>query len=210
MTDTRTDRQVLRQGQHLALSEGDDARAVRFVVVDVDGPSVTVRTVDRLRTPFAVGAELSVRYSVIDDASYEGRVTLLDHVDQGGCPEYRFVLPTEMTRLQARNFRRLALLADEVSATLTELDSSGAQHDARLVDISAGGAGVLTGAELVVGGTYHLSCDLEEGSLRIECDATVVRASEDSAQYGLRFVSLRPAMEDKIVAFVLRQGLQRS
>lgn len=210
MTDTRTDRRVLRKGQQLSLSDGGDARAVRFVVVDVDGAAVAVRTVDRVRTPFVVGSQLDVRYSVIDDASYEGRVKLLDHVDRAGYPEYRFVLPGDLVRLQARNFRRLALLADDVAATLTELDRQGATHEARMVDISAGGAGILAAAELVVGAAYHLSCDLEEGSLRVECDVVVVRESGDGARYGLRFVSLRPAMEDKIVAFVLRQALQRS
>lgn len=209
MTDIRTDKHVLRQGQHVSLSELDDARTVSFAVVDVEGREVAVRTTGRVRTPFPVGTEVRLRFSVIDDASYQGLVTLADHADQDGCPEYRFTVPEDLDRLQARNFRRLALLADDVAATVGEVDGSGSVAG-RLIDISAGGAGLLTGGELVVGGRYRLSCSLEGGGLSVDADVEVVRESEDGSQYGLRFVGLRPAMEDKIVAFVLRQGVQRS
>lgn len=207
--DTHAGTHVLREGQSVSLHGLDDDRAVSFVVVGSDGRAVTVRTPSRLRTPFAVGEEVRVRYSVIDDASYAGTVFLSTVDDQEGCPEYTFTLPADMTRLQARNFRRLALLADDVPVQVTE-DGSSDTREGRIIDISAGGAGVLLRADLAVGAPVRVQCSLEGGSLALDVQAEVVRRSPMGDQYGLRFTGLRPAVEDKIVAFVLRSGLQRS
>jgi c-di-GMP-binding flagellar brake protein YcgR len=209
-TDTRTDGTVLRKGQEVSLSDLDDDRVHHFVVVDSDGRDVTARSASRLRTPFAVGSEVRVRYSVIDDASYQGRVRLTSATDEGGCPEYQFRLPDDMDRLQARNFRRLALLADDVTATLSEVGGTGQCYEGQIMDISAGGAGVMVTAGFEVGETVRVRCQLDPGGIDIDVEAEVVRASTDGGQYGLKFVGLRPVMEDKIVAFVLRQALQRS
>jgi c-di-GMP-binding flagellar brake protein YcgR len=208
--DTRTDGAVLRTGQEVSLSDLDDERGHHFVVVESEGREVTARSASRLRMPFPVGAEVRVRYSVIDDASYQGKVRLEGATEDGGCPEYRFTLPDDMVRMQARNFRRLALLADDVTATLTEVGGTGRQHEAQLVDISAGGVGVMLDADLDVGDSYRVQTDLDGGGLALDVEAEVVRASEEGGQYGLRFVGLRPNVEDKIVAFVLRQALQRN
>lgn len=207
--DTHAGTQVLREGQSVSLHGLDDDRAVTFVVVESQGRTVTVRTPSRLRTPFAVGEEVRVRYSVIDDASYAGTVFLSAVDDHEGCPEYTFTLPEDMTRLQARNFRRLALLADDVPVHLTETGSA-RTFEGRIVDISAGGAGVMVRADFGVGAVVRVQCALEGGSLPLDVQAEVVRSSADGDQFGLRFTGLRPAVEDKIVAFVLRSGLQRS
>jgi c-di-GMP-binding flagellar brake protein YcgR len=208
--DTRTDGSVLRKGQEVSLSDLDDARMHHFVVVESAGRDVTARSPSRLRMPFPAGAEVRVRYSVIDDASYQGTVRLEGAADDAGCPEYRFRLPEDLVRLQARNFRRLALLADDVTATLTEVGGTGQTYEGQVVDISAGGVGVMLGATLDVGDTYRIQCTLGIGGLDLDVQADVVRGSENGGQYGLQFVGVRPAVEDKIVAFVLRQSLQRN
>lgn len=210
-TDTRTDDTVLRKGQEVSLSDiDDDNRVIHFVVVESEGRDVTARSASRLRTPFAVGSDVRVRYSVIDDASYQGRVTLDGASDQDGCPEYRFTLPDDMVRMQARNFRRLALLADDVTGTISELGGRQRTYNGQLVDVSAGGACVLVQGDLDVGMNVRLQCRLDPGGIDLDIQGEIVRVSEDGGQYGLRFVGLRPVMEDKIVAFVLRQALQRS
>lgn len=157
---------------------------------------------------FAEGGEVLIAVG-LSDGMYSFRARLCHQSGR----VLRFALPEggNVTRRQARAFVRVPVELPARLYLTTRLDPV----DARVLDLSGGGARVLCPVPLALGDLLEIELTLQGETLRLP--AKIVRPSDRQMQAGIAFTGLSAAQVNRIVSFtfwrqaqMLRQQRQRA
>jgi hypothetical protein len=155
----------------------------------------------------AVGSAVTLWQVRVNDARYRCPARLeRAEPPPAGLLGFRPLAPWE--RVQARNAARLSDERSLAAASVEVVGPSGAVAPARVLDLSATGAGLQTGLALGPGEAVDVRLDLP-GAGRFMLRAQVVRRLPERSGVALRFVGTPTAVEDRLFAFVLRQQALR-
>ena len=153
------------------------------------------------------GQLVSVRFDRPDDAVYLFDSVVAEERDDDHAP-FGIAMPVTINRRTHRSDTRLALVLD---ASFDTADSTG--EDAKVVDLSAGGLGLICAHELETGESVTVRCTLPgpDVSLALELDATVQTTSlygrtpggQMLSKYGLRFVEPDESLREQIMSAVI-------
>ena len=155
----------------------------------------------------SVGQLVSVRFDRVDDAVYLFDSVVCDERDDDHGP-FGIAMPVTINRRPHRADTRLALVLD----ARYDAGDAGA-GEAKVVDLSAGGLGLICAKELSEGHEVVVHCTLPgpDDPLRIERAATVQTRSLYGRtpagvmlhQYGLRFTDADDELREQILTAVI-------
>ena len=155
-----------------------------------------------------VGQLVSIRFDRRGDAVYLFDTVVAEVHDDDTAP-YGLAYPVTIDRRGHRSDVRLALVLD---ATYRVGDDSD-RHHAKVVDLSAGGLGLITAQELDDGALVWVGTDLPspDEPLRIESQVVIrsrnlygrTPAGAVLYQYGMQFVDVNDVIREKILASVI-------
>ena len=153
------------------------------------------------------GQLVTARFDRPDDAVYFFDSVVSERREDDASP-FGLAMPVTVNRRPRRSDTRLALVLD---ATYS-IDGAG-ETDAKVVDLSAGGVGLICGAELAEGQEVQIRCDLPGpgASVPVSQRATVQTVALYGRtpggamlrQYGLRFVDADDVMRDQILDSII-------
>jgi c-di-GMP-binding flagellar brake protein YcgR len=178
-------------------------------VVEVDGRTIWVDLPIRRDGMLSLtpGQLVSVRFERPGDAVYLFDSVVSDERDDDRAP-FGIAMPVTINRRAQRADTRLALVLDAT------FDADGlAAAEAKVVDLSAGGLGLICEHELALGDELTVRCELPGPSepVRIEQRATVQTTSLYGRtpggvtlhQYGLRFLDADDAVREQVITAVI-------
>ena len=178
-------------------------------VVEVDGRTIWIDLPIRRdgMLSLSVGQLVSVRFDRADDAVYLFDTVVADEREDDHAP-FGIAMPVTINRRPHRADMRLALVLDAT------FDAKGIEDaSAKVVDMSAGGLGLICEHDLEPGTEVLVRCDLPgpEEPVHIEHPAVVQTASLYGRtpggvtlyQHGLRFVSPDDSVREQIIAAVI-------
>jgi c-di-GMP-binding flagellar brake protein YcgR len=179
-------------------------------VVDVSGRTIWIDLPIRRDGMLSLspGQLVSVRFDRPDDALYLFDSVVADQRDDDQAP-FGLAMPVTINRRPHRSDTRLSLVLD---ASFEAGDARGGE--AKVVDLSAGGLGLICDHELRTGEEVVVRCTLPgpgDIPLRIDHPATVCSSSlygrtpggTTLFQHGLRFVDPDEAMRERILGAVI-------
>ncbi|MDE0802182.1 MAG: flagellar brake protein, partial [Acidimicrobiales bacterium] len=153
------------------------------------------------------GQLVTARFDRPDDAVYFFDSVVSERREDDASP-FGLAMPVTVNRRPRRSDTRLALVLD---ATFSAGDRSAAA--AKVVDLSAGGVGLICADELVEGQELRVRCDLPgpAGPLPVTQRATVQTVSLYGRtpggamlrQYGLRFIDADDQMRERILDSII-------
>lgn len=156
----------------------------------------------------STGQLVSVRFDRPGDALYLFDSVVSEVRDDDRAP-FGIAMPVTINRRSHRSHARLALVLD------AEFDVAGAKNrHGKVVDLSAGGLGLICEDELDIGTALTVRCGLpgpEDEALDIEQATTIQTASiygrtpggTTLFQYGLKFVDPTPELREQILSSVI-------
>lgn len=182
-------------------------------VVDVDGRTIWIDLPIRRdgMLSLTTGQLVSVRFDRAGDAVYLFDSVVAARRDDDHAP-FGIAMPVTINRRAHRADTRLSLVLDAT------FDASDVGHgitgaDAKVVDLSAGGLGLICEHDLPAGAVVTVRCELPgpDEAVRIEQAAEVQTASLYGRtpggvtlfQYGLRFLSPDPDTREQILSAVI-------
>ncbi len=155
----------------------------------------------------SVGQLVTARFDRPGDAIYFFDSVVSDKREDDHAP-FGLAMPVSVNRRPRRSDTRLALVLD-ASFDAGELHAA----RAKVVDVSAGGVGLICEDDLDIGDETMLRCDIpgRSGAVSIELRATVQTASlygrtpggTTLRQYGLRFVDADDQMREQILDSII-------
>lgn len=210
-TETTARQRYLTPGVSLRISDLTDVLGgFATSVVEVDDRliwiSLPIRR-DGMLT-LAPGELVSVRFDRPGDAVYLFDTVVAEVRDDDAAP-FALAMPVSIDRRRHRSDARLALVLDASFDLDDERDLP-----AKVVDLSAGGLGLICERELCAGTELAVRCELpgpDDAALRIEHPAVIqtcavygrTPAGRTLFQYGLRFVDPDDALRERIISSVI-------
>lgn len=154
------------------------------------------------------GQLVTARFDRPGDAVYFFDSVVSERREEDSAP-FGLAMPVTVNRRPRRSDTRLALVLD---ATYS-IDGGDDRTDAKVVDLSAGGVGLICGDELTVGQELRVRCELPgpDGAVPVTQRATVQTVSLYGRtpggamlrQYGLRFVDADDQMREQILDSII-------
>ena len=208
--ETAARQRYIERGLPLRISDlTDTLGGYACNVVEVDGRTIWIDLPIRRDGMLSLtrGQLVSVRFDRPDDAVYLFDSVVSDERDDDHAP-FGIAMPVTINRRAHRGDARLALVLDAT------FDAEGIEDaDAKVVDLSAGGLGLICEYELATGAEVLVRCDLPGpgASVHIEHPAAVQTASLYGRtpggvtlhQYGLRFVAPDEDLREQILSAVI-------
>ncbi len=208
--ETATRQRYLVPGLALRISDlTDSLGGYASTVADVDQHTIWIDLPIRRdgMLSLSVGQLVSVRFDRVDDAVYLFDSVVCDEREDDHGP-FGIAMPVTINRRPHRSDTRLALVLD------ARYDAGEAgSGEAKVVDLSAGGLGLICAKELPAGREVVVRCTLPgpDDPLRIEHAATIqTRALYGRTpsgvmlhQYGLRFVDPDEQLREQIITAVI-------
>lgn len=158
----------------------------------------------------SVGQLVSVRFDRPGDAVYLFDTVVAETRDDDRSP-YGLARPVTIDRRKHRADVRLALVLEATFRTAG--NESADPHPAKVVDLSAGGIGLITDSELQIDDALEVEVDLPGPDRVVPVSATVsIRSTSLYGrtpsgavlhQYGLEFVDVNESMRDQVLAAVI-------
>lgn len=208
--ETASRQKLLGPGLKLRISDlTDSLGGYVSTVAEVDGRTIWIDIPIRRDGMLTLsrGQLVSVRFDVADDAVYLFDSVVADERDDDHSP-FGIAMPVTINRRAHRSDTRLALVLDAT------FDAGGAvDEDAKVVDLSAGGLGLICEPELSVGDAVTVRTALPGPGdpLQLELHSTVQTSSLYGRtpggvmlhQYGLRFVEPDDELREQILSAVI-------
>ncbi len=209
-TETTSRQRYLEPGLGLRISDlTDTLGGYAANVVEVDDRTIWIDLPIRRdgMLNLSTGQLVSVRFDRPDDAVYlfDSVVSAVRDDDQA---PFGIALPVTINRRQHRSDARLSLVLDASFDSGQHTDLTG-----KVVDLSAGGLGLICENEIPLGTTLTVRCGLPgpDGHLSLDEDTVVRTASIYGRtpggvtlfQYGLKFSEPTPELREQIVASVI-------
>lgn len=145
-------------------------------------------------------------FIVPDDAAYRCRCQVMSYSDTAQILQIRQDTPVQ--RVDQRHHYRLQTSRLIYIAPAPEKDAMATDwREAGLLDISRGGARVMTSQAFSVGSKVRLLIPLDEVGCVVECNAIVVRESvgkDGQSVFGLRYDDLPLSEQERILDFILK------
>lgn len=209
-TETATRQRYLEPGLALRISDlTDTLGGYATNVIEVEDHTVWIDLPIRRdgMLTLSPGQLVSVRFDRPGDAVYLFDSVVSATRDDDDAP-FGIAMPVTINRRQHRSDARLALVLD---ASYTD---AGTEHSAKVVDLSAGGLGLICEAELTPGAEVIVRCDLpgpDDGGLTLEALASVRTTAVYGRtpggvtlyQHGMKFVDPPAELREQILASVI-------
>ncbi len=208
-SDTAARLRYLEPGLALRISDLRDALGgYACSVVEVEGRLIWIDLPIRRDglLDLSLGELVSVRFDRTDDAVYTFDSVVADVREDDRAP-FGLAMPVHVDRRPHRADARLALVLDAAYR------ADGVAGEGKVVDLSAGGLGLICGDEFELGTTVTVTCDVPgpDGEVVVEETVEVMGASMYGRtpagttlhQYGLRFVADDDERRERILAAVI-------
>lgn len=209
-TETASRQRYLEPGLALRISDlTDTLGGYATNVIEVEDHTIWIDLPIRRdgMLTLSPGQLVSVRFDRPGDAVYLFDSVVSATRDDDAAP-FGIAMPVTINRRQHRSDARLALVLD---ASYTD---AGSEHRAKVVDLSAGGLGLICEAELTAGAEVTVRCDLpgpDDSGLTLEATATVRTTAVYGRtpggvtlyQHGMKFVDPAPELREQILASVI-------
>lgn len=208
--ETESRQRYLEPGLPLRISDlTDSLGGYAATVVEVDGRIIWIDLPIRRdgMLSLSTGQLVSVRFDRVNDAVYLFDSVVAAERNDDRAP-FGIAMPVTIDRRAHRADTRLALVLHARFDSGDVVDG-----DAKVVDLSAGGLGLICESELAVGDIVTVRCALPSPSdpLEIEHTATVQTSSLYGRtpggvmfhQYGLRFVEPGEVLREQILSAVI-------
>lgn len=207
---TAARQRYLTPGLPLRISDlTDSLGGYASTVVEVDGQTIWIDLPIRRdgMLSLSTGQLVSVRFDRPDDAVYLFDSVVCEEREDDHAP-FGIAMPVNINRRAHRADTRLALVLD---ATFVVADDP--PEHAKVVDLSAGGLGLICERELSVGTDVIVRCSVPgpDDTLELDQAATVQTTSiygrtpsgTTFHQYGLRFVDADDEVREQILGAVI-------
>lgn len=209
-TETTSRQRYLEPGLSLRISDlTDTLGGYACNVVEVDDHTIWIDLPIRRdgMLNLSTGQLVSLRFDRPDDAVYLFDSVVASMRDDDQAP-FGIAMPVTINRRQHRADARLSLVLDSHFAV-----AGGRERTGKVVDLSAGGLGLICEDELTLGTALTVRCTLPgpEEQLAIE-EPTVVRTASIYGrtpggttlfQYGLKFTDPTPELREQVLASVI-------
>ena len=208
--ETAARQRYLAPGLPVRISDlTDSLGGYASTVAEVDGQTIWIDLPIRRdgMLSLSAGQLVSVRFDRPDDAVYLFD-SVVSAVREDDHAPFGIALPVTINRRAHRADTRLALVLD---ATFVVADNP--PDDAKVVDLSAGGLGLICERELPVGTDVVVRCSVPgpDASLEVDQPATIQTSAMYGRtpggsmlhQYGLRFVAADDELREQILAAVI-------
>lgn len=143
-----------------------------------------------------------------------------NHVERarhGSTPAFRIAIPSELLRMQRREYYRL--VTSVINPVKCMINTDGGMLESLVVDISIGGVGILAyqdNGDLVAGKTYH-GCRIAlpgsgEFALSLSVCTTfdiTLKNGRHTHRAGCQFIDLPPSVETEIQRYIIRVERER-
>lgn len=209
-TETTSRQRYLEPGLGLRISDlTDTLGGYAADVVEVDDRTIWIDLPIRRdgMLNLSTGQLVSVRFDRPGDAVYLFDSVVAAVRDDDRAP-FGIAMPVNINRRQHRSDARLALVLDATFDVGRRKDLAG-----KVVDLSAGGLGLICEDELDLGTGITVRCELPGPEMRLAIEqSTVVRTASIYGrtpggvtlfQYGLKFSDPTPELREQIVASVI-------
>lgn len=208
-TETTSRQRYLQPGLALRISDlTDTLGGYACNVVEVDGHIIWIDLPIRRdgMLNLSAGQLVSLRFDRPDDAVYLFDSVVADVRDDDHAP-FGIAMPVTINRRQHRTDARLSLVLDAT------FDAGNGTREGKVVDLSAGGLGLICEDELSLGTMVAVHCGLPGPETHLVIDEkTVVRTASIYGrtpggvtlfQYGLKFADPTPELREQILGSVI-------
>ncbi|WP_436793991.1 flagellar brake protein [Actinospongicola halichondriae] len=209
-SETAARHRYLEPGLTLSVSDlTDSLGGYTCHLTEVDGRTLWIDLPIRRdgMLSLSVGQLVTARFDRPDDAVYFFDSVVSDRRDDDHAP-FGLAMPVTINRRPRRTDTRLALVLDASFDSGEQRSVAG-----KVVDLSAGGVGLICAQELALGDEVVVRCDLPgpDHIVPIEQAATVQTSSlygrtpggATLRQYGLRFVGADDQMRERILDTII-------
>ncbi len=209
-SETTARLRYLQPGLPLSISDlTDSLGGYRCHLIEADRRNVWIDLPIRRdgMLSLTVGQLVTVRFDRPGDAVYSFDTVVSDLRDDDHAP-FGLAMPVNINRRPRRSDTRLALVLDASFDAPGQRDGAG-----KVVDVSAGGVGLICAAELALGDEVVVRCDLPgpDRPVPLEQRCTVQTSSLYGRtpggatlwQYGLRFVGADDGLREQILDTII-------